>query len=192
METKRGAYFQAGIPFCYRKYMWSKEKKKEYQREYREKTKVKRKEYDRKYCIKNKEKKKEQKRLYYQKHKEKIKKRSKRQREQNREYFKEYNKKYRQDNKKDLGKYTKKAVKEYREKYPERYFAMGEVSHALKKRTIKKGKCFLKDNTCGGTIDAHHQDYSKPLGVVWLCRSHHKRLHSGSVKINTKIICQKK
>src|SRR5690606_19200737 len=35
---------------------------------------------------------------------------------------------------------------------------------------------------CGGdnkghSLDAHHEDYSKPLKIKWLCRSCHRRLH---------------
>lgn len=32
---------------------------------------------------------------------------------------------------------------------------------------------------CGRTrnVDAHHDDYAKPLDVRWLCRSHHRKLH---------------
>nr|DAD85891.1 MAG TPA: hypothetical protein [Siphoviridae sp. ctGdK3] len=26
-------------------------------------------------------------------------------------------------------------------------------------------------------LEAHHDDYSKPLQVRWLCRRHHKQLH---------------
>lgn len=31
---------------------------------------------------------------------------------------------------------------------------------------------------CGAEkVDAHHEDYTKPLDVIWLCRKHHHELH---------------
>lgn len=30
--------------------------------------------------------------------------------------------------------------------------------------------------------DAHHDDYSKPLEVRWLCRSHHRQHHIAILK----------
>lgn len=40
----------------------------------------------------------------------------------------------------------------------------------------------LKINTCeicGKKAEKHHDDYSKPLEVRWLCREHHLENHSG-------------
>jgi hypothetical protein len=31
---------------------------------------------------------------------------------------------------------------------------------------------------CGDTSEKHHDDYSKPLQVRWLCKKHHEQLHS--------------
>lgn len=44
-------------------------------------------------------------------------------------------------------------------------------------RLIKPDKCEMADETCSCSIEGHHDTYSKPLDVRWLCSSHHKRLH---------------
>ena len=36
-------------------------------------------------------------------------------------------------------------------------------------------------------VVAHHDDYSKPLDVRWLCRSHHMQLHADLRKLGTPI-----
>jgi hypothetical protein len=68
---------------------------------------------------------------------------------------------------------TKKA---YREKFPLRYKANNMVGVAIRygklKRKAKCEVCKLKKKTL-----AHHDDYSKPLEVVWLCASCHKAVH---------------
>lgn len=38
---------------------------------------------------------------------------------------------------------------------------------------LKKEKCFCGEKE----VHAHHDDYSKPLEVMWLCRIHHKERH---------------
>lgn len=51
--------------------------------------------------------------------------------------------------------------------------AEAKAYRALKCGRIKKQKC----NDCGGeSSDMHHEDYSKPLSVTWLCvKCHHAR-----------------
>lgn len=57
-----------------------------------------------------------------------------------------------------------------------------KVEHQLQKavlrgQVLKSAAC----QTCGVTdnrIEGHHPDYSKPLEVIWLCRSCHQRLHA--------------
>ena len=68
----------------------------------------------------------------------------------------------------------KAEVDAYRKKYPERMSAYAAVKTALKSGKIKKEKCFYckrKDT------QAHHEDYSKKLDIIWVCPIHHKILH---------------
>lgn len=44
----------------------------------------------------------------------------------------------------------------------------------IRRGSIKKMPCII----CGdANSQAHHDDYSKPLEVKWLCRDHHLELH---------------
>jgi hypothetical protein len=59
------------------------------------------------------------------------------------------------------------------------------AAHTVVKRAIRdgllvRGMCTAKttQGVCGGIAEAHHEDYSKPLEVVWLCCKHHQTRHS--------------
>lgn len=60
-----------------------------------------------------------------------------------------------------------------RERWPEKDRARVVVSMALAKGDLKPEPCIL----CGQKAAAHHEDYNKPLEVIWLCPLHHNRLH---------------
>jgi len=63
----------------------------------------------------------------------------------------------------------------YRQRNPEKAKA-----HAMVARRIRAGHMTRKPcEKCGATekIHAHHDDYSKPLDVRWLCPAHHKADH---------------
>lgn len=64
----------------------------------------------------------------------------------------------------------------YRTVYPERISANWAVQTALRNGTLQRQPCVR----CGavGTVEAHHEDYSKPLDVVWLCAAHHHQRHA--------------
>lgn len=53
------------------------------------------------------------------------------------------------------------------------------TAHKIATKAIRQGRlvrqpCII----CGDPeSDGHHEDYSKPLEVIWLCRGHHIRLH---------------
>ena len=50
----------------------------------------------------------------------------------------------------------------------------------LTNRAVKSGKLVRQPcEVCGvEPAEAHHDDYSKPLDVRWLCKSHHAAIHS--------------
>lgn len=56
----------------------------------------------------------------------------------------------------------------------------------VKRGVVKKQKCYC----CGSKdAEAHHEDYSKPLEVIWLCRPCHLDYHS---KTNNMVVKQAK
>lgn len=66
-------------------------------------------------------------------------------------------------------------TKSYRESNPKKYKAHGMVAYAIKCGNLVKKPCEI----CGGNKDihAHHDDYSEPLNIRWLCASHHGEWH---------------
>ena len=67
-----------------------------------------------------------------------------------------------------------KARKSWVERNPEKRKAHVAVSNAIRDgRLVKATTCAMADDDCKGRIQAHHEDYSKPLEVTWLCTRHH-------------------
>lgn len=59
-------------------------------------------------------------------------------------------------------------------KDPVKYRARKAVDNALRRGKLTKKPC----DVCGNPkVDAHHEDYNKPLEVRWLCRKHHVLAH---------------
>ena len=74
---------------------------------------------------------------------------------------------------------NRRAVREWSRRNPAANRARNHLRYAVKSGKVKKpSRCEFKG--CARTkLEAHHPDYSKPLTVLWGCRSHHRRLHSG-------------
>ncbi len=74
-------------------------------------------------------------------------------------------------------------MRETRPKYSEltedqrkRAIARSYARVYLNKGKIKKQPCSI----CGDEkSEMHHEDYSKPIEILWLCRIHHLELHNG-------------
>ena len=74
-------------------------------------------------------------------------------------------------NKEHVRQYDKKRA----EANPEKIIARRAVDKALKSGELVKLPC----EACGcKDVEAHHEDYYKPLDVNWLCKSHHAMIHS--------------
>ena len=67
----------------------------------------------------------------------------------------------------------RRALRRQREKFPEKHSARVQLRNAVRSGRVEEMPCVK----CGKKADGHHEDYSKPLDVVWLCRSHHAERH---------------
>lgn len=66
------------------------------------------------------------------------------------------------------------ATKKFRENHPEKFKANVAVNNAVRLGKLKRLPCVR----CGSLkTQAHHEDYSKPLDVEWLCSRHHADRH---------------
>lgn len=60
--------------------------------------------------------------------------------------------------------------------HPEKYAAHRLVHRAVKRGDLVKKPCLV----CGEQkVEAHHEDHSQPLAVIWLCPLHHRRHEFG-------------
>ena len=86
------------------------------------------------------------------------------------EYYREYDRKR-------GGRQTDEYRQKYKEAYPLKARARSAVGNAVRDgRLCKSSEC----ETCGSTfaIHGHHDDYSKPLEVRWLCATCHHQWHA--------------
>ena len=75
--------------------------------------------------------------------------------------------------------YVNRKNREWRENNQEKIRAHQRLNWMVKKGSIVRGPCArMEQGGCSGPVHGHHEDYSKPLEVVWLCMSHHRRHHS--------------
>ena len=67
-------------------------------------------------------------------------------------------------------------LREYRKTYPNKYKAQTMVNNALRDGRLKKETTCSE---CGSSfsVHAHHDDYSYPLTIRWLCAACHSQWH---------------
>lgn len=158
------------------------EKAKKYHKSMTLEMKAKKNEYVKKYHEENKAELREKKRIawlnrsdeqkkidlekyqiYYENNKDKVKKR-----------VYEYYKSKSQERRKNDTLRTKK----WREQNREKANAWSAVGNALIRGDLVKPTCCETCGVCNMRIHAHHEDYSQPLQVQWLCHECHMNLHA--------------
>ena len=104
---------------------------------------------------------------------EKVKKSNKEDYKRHREKRLRKNKQWKKENPDFVLLLSKKG----RERFPEKYKARTAVSNALHLgKLIRPDHCSECNKRC--KPEAHHEDYSKPLEVVWLCNECHNKVVS--------------
>ena len=72
----------------------------------------------------------------------------------------------------------KESVEKWQANNKEKRAAHILLGSAIKQKKITKAPCAK----CGELkVEAHHEDYSRPLDVTWLCQPHHKARHKEMV-----------
>lgn len=90
----------------------------------------------------------------------------------------EYLRRYRQKNLTRVRLLDRKHSTYQRLKNHKQFCARQIVRHAVNMGFLKKPKtCALSNQDCYSRIEAHHDNYNKPLDVIWLCRYHHNAKH---------------
>lgn len=80
-----------------------------------------------------------------------------------------YDKKREQDPERKINK--QRYMRKHRDEHPDKYAARGAVNNAIRDGRLVRQPCLL----CGDKkTQAHHEDYSKPLDVEWLCFKCHR------------------
>lgn len=66
------------------------------------------------------------------------------------------------------------ALRKHCARYPEKYIARTATNNAIRDGRLVRHPC----EKCGSLrSQAHHDDYSRPLDVRWLCKPHHDEHH---------------
>ena len=67
-----------------------------------------------------------------------------------------------------------------------KYMAHHLVTCAIRNGVLKPEPCLVCHRPCGRgkkKTHAHHENYGKPLEVVWLCSSCHRKVHLGLIML---------
>lgn len=110
-------------------------------------------------------------RAWWAKHPEKHGEYNARQKEKDPDRVRLWNKEWRENHAEKSGEYCKR----WRQQNPEKAVVHNIVRHAIESGKLERpAECEM----CGESVsEGHHQDYAKPLEVIWLCRACHNHVH---------------
>lgn len=74
---------------------------------------------------------------------------------------------------------SSRAKRGYIERNPVKRAAVNMVNNAIRDGRLIRQTC----EVCGERAQAHHDDYTKPLDVRWLCPNHHAEWHKHNTPI---------
>lgn len=147
-------------------------KQREATRRWRERNPERVRELDKKYREEHPERIKEAQRRYKERHPGRTAEASLKWREEHPERAKEVKRAYYERNAERL----RAERLAYRDANRDKERARWTLNNALRTGKIAKGSCEVGVD-CRGRLEAHHDDYSKPLEVRWFCQLHHARHH---------------
>ena len=116
----------------------------------------------------NKEERSIRNRAYYLAHREELKEKSKARYRSNPSYYRNYSSAHRKYDKRFIG-----YVQNWKKRNPEKKEAHRIVLNAFRSGELRRLPCEI----CGNVGFAHHDNYSKPFDIRWLCRKHHAAFH---------------
>ena len=89
---------------------------------------------------------------------------------ENRDAINDHRRKWRSENREAVNRHQRN----YFRKYPDRKRAKAAIRDAIRRGHLIPEPCFA---CAAEKVDAHHEDYSKPYEILWLCRSCHTAYH---------------
>ena len=92
-------------------------------------------------------------------------------------HLRKYNREYNRQWRKHKGYHNEKNSIE---RYPEKVLARQFLAKAVRYKIIKRGNCQI---CAKPDAQGHHNDYLKPLDVLWFCALHHTEYHK-KLKLN--------
>ena len=121
---------------------------------------------------------------WYENNRKKYLERKKRYREKHKDQIAEYYRKWYAKNGRKRTKRQLENIKKWQKEHKKQVRVAGNTNSYINRHNVKRP---TKCENCRKErkVVAHHPDYNRPLNVVWLCYSCHKKLHNAETQQTT-------